>query len=281
MTMALLPLDALDADGLDDFSRSLGLRPCPALEAIKSITQLIGEKGLAGDLGRFAGAHKVLQSATSQTLIVRLESTADPLLLWALHLELDKRDIPPCLRWPVNDANEQAVFITFSADLLWFCKRNSGHLPRFRGWRGLFKNAPASAKWHATAHRQFIFISPRYSMSHWCSKGLSLTEAQRQDLMMLPTGGMVADRRQLQPAKFAETRQRLFAHAVAHPDRSSQRSSEDVANRRVGLWRLFLLSGRNQTATATHWHRLTGETLTRQAVAKQLAIVSGVLRGHG
>lgn len=255
------------------------IRPEPFSDDIRNIPQLVAEKGHGGDLARFAGAVRALPTADTQTLILRLATTSDPLLLWSLHLELDRRDIPPCLRWPANEDTPQAEFVTWLADLLWLTKRHPRHVPRFRGWQGLFKHAPASSAWHATAHRQYLFVAPRgYSVAHWCAKGLALTESQRQNLMALPTNAMRAERHPLQGDRLALTRERLLSHAIEHPDKSGRRRPEAIANRRAGLWRVFQLSGRNQTATAQHWHRLTGETLTRQAVAKQLAIVADALR---
>jgi hypothetical protein len=43
------------------------------------------------------------------------------------------------------------------------------------------------------------------------------------------------------------------------------------------MWRVFVLSMRCQTATAKHWNLVTGDKLTRQGVAKQIAIVADVL----
>lgn len=253
----------------------------PHCEAVSSIPQLIAEKRGGPDVAWLADNIRAMGKAEAHTLILRLATTSDPLGLWALHLELDRRGIPPCLRWPANTDTPQAVFITLLADLLWIARRNVGHVSRFRGWQGLFKHPAASPTWHAVAHRQFLFVSTRYGLAHWCSKGLALGDAQRKELMMLPTRSMVADRRQLNPELLANMRDRLLGHAIERPDRSGRLSPEAIASRRTRLWCVFVLAGRDHTATARHWRTLTGEALSRQAVAKQTAIVRGVLRDHG
>jgi hypothetical protein len=245
----------------------------PVSEVVKSVPHLINEKRAEADLNCFRTVARALPATSCSTLVVRLQTTTDPLLLWAMHCELDKRSIPPCLRWPMNDASEQAEYLTWLADLLWFCKRHPGHKPTFRGWQGLFKNPPACTSWHQTAHRQFIFVGARYSLAHWCAKGIGLKEAQRQELMMLPTTEMQAERRQLRSDRFAATRARLLSAAISKPDKAAKHCPHAVADRRAVLWRVYLLSGRSQTATAKHWKLLTGNELTRQAIAKQLGII--------
>ena len=268
--MALNTALKLDGKGLNE--------PFPVSETVKSVPLLVSEKRMDVGLPNFRALVRALPAASCLTLVVRLQTTTDALLLWALHCELDRRGIPPCLRWPMNCESQQAEFLTWLADLLWFCKRHPRHMTTFRGWQGLFKNTPASTGWHQAAHRQYMFVASRYSLAHWCAKGLGLTATHRQDLMMLPTAAMQAERRQLQSDRFAAMRERLLTAAVAKPDRAAKHDPQTVADRRAELWRVFLLSGRSQTATARHWNLLTGNTLTRQAVAKQLGILSDALR---
>ncbi len=71
----------------------------------------------------------------------------------------------------------------------------------------------------------------------------------------------------------AATQERLLSHSLEHVDKSGARSPEAVARRRAFLWRVHVLTGRSATKTAAHWHNLTGERVTRQAVAKQIEIV--------
>lgn len=246
---------------------------------VRSIARLVADKNACGDLGNFKRVVLGLPTADTQTLIVRLAVTTDALALWAIHCHLDRRGIPPALRWPANSETPQAEFITWAADVLWFSKRHRDHKPKFKGWQRLMLEEPNTPRWRELAYWQFAGVHGKRSVSHVGAKGLGLADGQRYDLMILQTSAMQADRRQLHAAQFAAIRERLFSHAAEYPDRSGQHKPEAVANRRVALWRTHVLSGHSPTATAANWHRLTGERLSRQAVAKQLAIVSEVLRG--
>lgn len=248
--------------------------------AVVSVPDLIAAKVRSSDLQAFGRVARSIGLQSSQTLIVRLKTTPDPLTLWALHHELDVRGVPPCLRWPGNDETEQAAFITLLADLLWFTKRHPAHQPRFKGWRGLFTNLPASPGWHATAHRQYLFVLRRYGLSHWCAKGLGLDEAHRQDLKVMQTSAMRASRQQLRPASFEAIVASLLSHAQAHPDKAGKFSPGMVATRRAALWRVYVLSDFSPTRAAQYWMLLTGEKLSRQAVAKQIEIVEEVRRAE-
>jgi hypothetical protein len=220
-----------------------------------------------------------IPAASTETLILRLATTEDPMVLWALHLALDNRDVPPCLRWPRNDSTEQAEFITLLADLLWLCRRlPPGHAAKYRGWRRLFDHSPNSTAWHASAHRQYLFISARGSLSHWCAEGMNLADGDRANLMMLPTSAMRTARQRLQPAALADVEAKLIEEAQRHPDKSGTHPPHAIATRRLRMWRLFVLSGELPTLTARRWSLLTGETLTRQAIAKQAGVVVDLIR---
>ncbi len=87
----------------------------------------------------------------------------------------------------------------------------------------------------------------------------------------MPTAAMVRERRGLLGAAFSDLQQRLIDHAYRHPDRARVHTPEQVGVRRARLYRVHALSGRSPTRTATLWKVLTGEALTRQAVANQIA----------
>lgn len=225
-----------------------------------------------------------LLTDTVQNLVVRLATATDPLVLWAIHLELDARNVPPCIRWPANEGDGgQLEFITFLADLLWICKRNPEHIAGFKSARSVFRQVPDSHDWHVAAHRlyEYAYWIGHGAVSNIGARALALVDRQRQDLMTLQTKPMRADRYQLQPREFEVTRERLLSHALEKPDRSGKVTPKDSAERRAKLWRVFVLSGSNQTATVKHWQALTGETMTRQAVSKQLEIIKAVLRSKG
>lgn len=250
----------------------------PLSDEVRSIPALVALKNASGDLEHFKARTLALHEQDSRTLIARIATTGDALTLWALHLTLDKRDVAPALRWPANTNDQQCEFVNFVADLHWFVKRNPGHKTGYRSWASLLRHPPASPAWHIVAHRLYLFISARHSIPHWCSRGLALSERQRLELTTLPTTAQQATRRQLQAERFAELRERLLTHAMEHPDKSGKRQPHEVANRRAAIWRTHLLSGKCQATTAKNWHLLTGHPLTRQALAKQIAIVEDVVR---
>lgn len=253
----------------------------PMLEGVllvDSISYLIANRRGTPAGERLRELVAALPNTATRTLIVRLHTTEDPLVQWAIHLALDRRDIAPAFRWPANDMNEQSEYVTWSADLLWHCRRHPSHKAQFRTWQGLFHQVPNAPDWHARAHRHFMFVYPRYSIAHWCSKGLNLTVQHRAPLMTMPTNEMRAHRRALEPARFAETHRLLVESAMQKPDKSGQRTPHDIAGRRAAMWRTFILACRNYTVAADHWTRITGEQLTRQAFTKQVTTTAEVLR---
>lgn len=249
------------------------VRPGHFDDLFKSVTALAAEKLVQEGLGRFRDTVKGLPLVATQTLVLRVAVTADPLLLWAIHLELDRRDVPPCLRWPANDCTPQAEFITWLADIHWFARRCPEHVAAFRGWRTLLAQVPATAKWHAHALRQFAYAYKRPSFAHWCAAGLGISDAQRQELMTMPTRAMQAARRAVLGQPFAELERELLDHAVAHPDRSGSRMPHAVASRRARMFRVHVLAGGAITRATSYWCLLTTEAITRQALAKQIDAV--------
>jgi len=252
--------------------------PSAPLLAVNSISSLIAARRGTPEGARLRSRIGALPNIDTRSLIVRLHTTDDPLLTWAIHLVLDGRDVPPAFRWPANERDEQALYVTWSADLYWFCRRHLDHQARFRTWQGLFRKVPGSPEWHARAYRHFVFVQPRYSIAHWCSKGLDLTEQHRAMLMTMPTNAMRADRRGLDSERFAETHRLLVESAVQRPDKSGQRTPHDIAGRRVAMWRTFILACRNYTVANEQWTRITREQLTRQAFTKQVNATAEVLR---
>lgn len=254
-------------------------RPEPFAGLFKSVTMLAAEKSQQAGLERFREAVRGLPSASTQTLILRLSTASDALLMWAMHLELSRRNVPPCLRWPANDSNAQAEFITWLADIHWFANRHPLHQAQTRGWRDLLKQPPATARWHAHACRQYGHAEMRRgqrSLSHWCAHGMALTNAQRQELMTLPTKQMHAARGAIRGEHVGALELALSDHAVAHPDRSGKRQPDAIATRRGLMFRVHVLAGKSITTTASYWTLLTGEQVSRQAIAKQLAIIDTI-----
>lgn len=245
----------------------------PFFLPVASIPTLTTTGPAAGRAARLRAVASII-GTDAQTLVLRIATTTDPVVLWALHLRLDRMGVPPCQRWPANADTAQAEFITLLADLLWLHRRlPAAHRAGYPGWRDLLATAPNSPRWHDHALRQYLFISARGSLAHWCAKGLALTEAQRANTMMLPTTAMRAMRRRLQPAALAEAERKLLDHTTAHPDRAGLHQPQAIAARHLRMWRCWVLAGESPGRAAEHWKLLTGEALTRQRVG---VIVDGV-----
>jgi hypothetical protein len=259
------------ADGeLDDLSRP---------EA-HSIARLVERKRQAGALDDWMRRVSALPTTDTPTLIAKVSTTGDALTLWALHVHLDKRNIAPCLRWPANRCDPQAELISWQADLLWFAKRNPKHHARFKSWQRLLKLPPGSAAWLEVGYRVFKSMYERQNLSSYTTRALELDDAQRQELMMLPTSRMFAARLELQPAAFEQTRAHLLTSAMENPDKAGVHTPAEVAERRARLWRVHVLSGKQPAETARNWVALTGEGISRQAIARQIQTIEAILKAR-
>lgn len=248
-----------------------------ALEAeALSIPALATAKRSAADALRFCERARALPEWSTQDLVLRFETTSDPLMVWALHLECERRGLPPVLRWPGQQLGPQGDLLDLAADVRWLQLAHPHHRAKARGWRSVLRETPGTALWHANLHRQFLFSYPR-GLGWLVAKGLGASDDQRLDLITMPTASMVRERRGLLGAAFSDLQQRLIDHAYRHPDRARVHAPEQVGFRRARLYRVHALSGRSPTRTATLWNVLTGESITRQAVANQIAAAEAVL----
>lgn len=244
---------------------------------VLSIPELIQKKRASGDVDRFKAQVLALNESDSRTLIVRIATTTDPLLLWAIHLTLSARGIPPSQRWPGNVSTEQHKFVSWLADIRWFHTRNPDHVPKYRNWRRFMLHDPGSNTWHKFA--RFSYEPLRHTLSYGSALALALTPAQRLDSITLATDATNRDRQSLHPKAFETVRQTLSLHAYCHRDPSGRRTPEESANRRAAIWRTHLLAGRNKSETVRVWHLLTGEKLSRQAMSvlvKKIALALNV-----
>ena len=235
-----------------------------------SVPQLIKHKKSTPleQLAAFKSALKTLPNLSVQELLAKLAQIDDPLLLWAIHLRLDRLDIPPCLRWPKRTDTPQEAYVTWLADILWFTKRNSTHQPFFKRWNGLFSNTPGTDKWHAVAH--WVYHSG-HQASYYHAMGIGLSDADRQPLMTMISKSMRSDRAVLQ--RLPDLRQRIWIHAMHHPDRSGMHTPSDIADRRATLLRMYLLAGRSQALAVRLYRCLTGKEISRQSIARHLELI--------
>lgn len=247
-----------------------------AAEAL-SIPVLMAAKRKAPDALRFRDKLRALPAMSTPDALALLQGTDDPLLAWACHIDQTRRGIAPALRLPLHDGGPQLDAVTFAADVLWLQRQHPGHVPAFKGWRRVLALQPASGPWCEAVHHLWLFGYRCGKLSFLTARGLALTDAQRQPLATVPTGRQAAERRALSGTEFIDLGVKLRAHAVKHPDGSGKHSPHAVASRRARLWRTHVLAGRSATATAAAWEALTGQRLSRQQVARQIAAVEAVL----
>jgi hypothetical protein len=221
-------------------------------------------------------AEAVAESATA-TLITRIETTHDPLVLWQIHQELDRRDIPPAFRYPKNESTPQLEFVTWLADVHWFTRRMTGHKPRFNTWRRVF--GPLSDTWHESARSIFEFAWRRGNGAAHYTKGFALDDNDRRQLMTIKTTGQIARQRVLKQA--AERRAAIASYAVANAARSKDRRPDEITRDRYLIWKTYILADQSDTTTARLFEQIYGETMTRRKVQKQIAAVDLAWREFG
>ncbi len=240
-------------------------------DRLKTINELVADRRGSERREVFRAEVASLPSLPLDALIRRVATACDPLMLWALHLVLDARGVPPCLRGPHRQDTQQIAFVSWLADLLWFVRRHPTHRPTYKRWRGLFENVCGSDRWHRVA--RWVYRSGRGS-GHYYGKGLGLSDADRQPLVTMISNSMRGDRIML--ARLPEIRERLHAHAVSHRDRSGAHSPGEVTSRRTELLRVFLLAGRSPTLAADYRAVLSGDRVSRQALTRQIQAIEEV-----
>lgn len=237
------------------------IQSVPALKAARQVNEAAWRA--------FRESTEALAEHSTSTLIARIESTGDPLVLWEVHHELDRREIPPAFRYPRSDSTDQARFITWLGDLHWHTRR-ARPATRFRSWRRLFD--PAGESWHENAKNVFEFAWRRDQNASYYAKGLALTDDHRLDLMTIKTSKQIARQRQLKQS--AEMRHAIASHAVANAGRlSKDRRADQTARVRYLIWKTYLLADQSPTITARMFEAIYGEQMTRQKVQKQIAAV--------
>ncbi len=199
-------------------------------------------------------------------------------MLWEIHLTLDRRDIPPALRYPKSERTPQLEFLTWLADIYWFTRRNPSHNPRFNAWRPLF--GPYSDRWHDAAARVFESAHRRGYGAAYYTKGFALDDNDRRQLMTIKTSGQIARQRLLR-LHSADMRHAITSYTTAHPDKSGDKRPGDIARRRYLIWKTYLLADKGETATARYYEQIYGETITRKTVQKQVAAVEIAWREFG
>jgi hypothetical protein len=218
----------------------------------------------------FQALTETIPTATTLALVGRIQTTTDAIVLWEIHLELDRRGIPPTFRYPQNDSTPQMEFVTWLADLHWFTRRKPKHKPCFDKWKRLF--APITDGWHETARHIFEGAYQRGNVNTYTSRGLNLAECDRRPLMTVKSTGQLRRLRDLRQAD--DRREAIARHAMANAGRlTKDRTPDLVARRRFLIWKTYVLADRSATIAAEMFQALHGETIARQNLGKQIEAV--------
>lgn len=237
-----------------------------------TVPALVGRKRGA-ELERFYARVAGLAERSILDLRASMETCPDPAMLWALHEALMRRGIPPVLRGPRPwHLGQQGRFIEVAADVAWLMATDPEHHPRYRLAQAVFKNRWGSDAWWVLMLRQF----GRPGAVRGLVLALGLNDGQRQHLRALQTATRARLFEKLHGPSFGRLLDCIETALRDRPDLSGQTDPRATATRRAQLWRLHRLLGTGPAETARVWAALSGEALTRQQVAKQLAAVEEV-----
>jgi hypothetical protein len=215
---------------------------------------------------RLAEALGSVKTDPVDQLMLRLQTSEQPLVVWALHVELDNHDIPPCVRPRAPVVSPQSLFIEMLADLHWLARRHPDHAVLRQQMRGVFQYDLRSERWHKTA--LWVYRQCR-GMRYLVAKGLALDDAQRLETATLYTKQQLGDRRAL-ANRMAAMREAWLDHALRHPDKAGIHSAETICRRRALFVRVHVLLGRRTGVTAQILAKAYGQTISRQALARNL-----------
>jgi hypothetical protein len=226
----------------------------------------------------FQDSVKDLLVADTATLIARIETTADPLMLWEIHLNLEHRGIPPAYRYPKNNSTDQALFITWLADVHWHTRRYRATKDVHKNWKRLFTVVDDS--WHITARNVYVFGWQLSCKPGYYATRLALDDSHRLNLMTMKTVRQAARQRQLYQVN--EMRHAIASHATANAGRlSKDRRPADTTRDRCRIWKTYVIADKSPTTTACMFRAIYGEKMTRQKVQKQIAAVNQAWKEYG
>jgi hypothetical protein len=221
-------------------------------------------------LALFQAQAETIPTGSTVALVSRIQTTTDALMLWEIHMELEKRGIPPAFRYPENNRTPQMEFVTWLADLHWFTRQKPKHKPSFDKWKRLFD--PITDGWHETARRIFEGAYQRGNVNTYTSRGLKLAECDRRHLMTIKSTGQLRRLRDLRQAD--DRREAIAKHATGNAGRlTKDRTPDQVARRRFLIWKTYVLADRSETVAARMFHALHGEAIARQNLGKQIEAV--------
>lgn len=229
------------------------------------------------ELERFNLRVAALAVRDTMDLRASVGTCADPAMLWALHMELMRRGIPPILRglrpWHLGT---QGRLIEFGADMAWIAATDPGHRGRSGLVRALLKTRWGSDGWWPLVLRQF----GRSGNVRGLVLALGLSDGQRLHLRTLQTATRARLFERLHGDGFGQLVGSIETALRAAPDKSGRTDPRATAIRRAQLWRVHRLLNEGPAGTAYAWGKLSGEVLARWQVARQLAAMKGVALAH-
>ncbi len=149
-----------------------------------------------------------------------------------------------------------------------------GHRARHALARGILRTKWGSDDWWRLVLRQF----GRSGDVRALVLALGLSDDQRQHLRALQTATRTRLFEKLHGDSFGRLVDCIETALRDRPDKSGRTDPRATAIRRAQLWRVHRLLGSGAAETARTWATLSGEVLTRQQVAKQLAVTETVAR---
>lgn len=237
-----------------------------------SVPELLARKR-GPELERFDVRVAALAGRDTMDLRASVETCADPAMLWALHMELMGRGIPPILRGPRPwHLGAQGRLVELAADLAWLSVTEPGHAARHGLARAILRTPWGSSGWWALVLRQF----GRSGNVRGLVLALGLAEPQRLHLRTLRTAAGARLFERLHGEGFGLLVGELETALRQCPDKSGRTDPRATAIRRAQLWRVHRLLGAGAAETARTWATLSGEVLTRQGAARQLDAVREV-----
>ena len=244
-----------------------------APQAFKTYPELKAGMGRA-EKGRHKAKTAALATEPAASLCASMETATAPAMLWEIHQELARREIPPILRGPRHCHGLQGDFLDFAADLQWLWGTETIK-PRYRLAQGIFSTTPDTPEWWELVKRQFSQEGTRNTRS-W-SIAFNLDATQRRHLRTIQS----ADTRRLfddlHGDHFGQLLDALRREAVAKPDKSKPRDQQEphkTASRRARIYRTHTLTAGTLRDTARNWEALSGEKLSAQAIRHQVSLVA-------
>ena len=243
-------------------------------EKVLSFTKLWESRDKSCD-GSLRGELKNRSLVPTSALVVSVGDSSDPIVMWASHLELTERGVPPCLR-KTNFSSPQTIYFDWLADMYWLGKKHPYHVPSWSTYASIFKLATADARGVDAWHSRARWLYSDRLLPHHYAKRLGLTDKQHWELNVLFSGDVRKRRKRFRDDE-EKTQARLFSYLASHPDRSGLRGPSEVFDNRWIIHRCHHLAGGNVVLTGRYVEFLTGKNLSRAVIRARIKTISSAL----